>query len=346
MLNHQVFMRRCFDLARLGAGSVSPNPMVGAVLVYENRIIGEGWHQKYGGAHAEVNAVNNVKEADRHLIKASTIYVSLEPCNIHGNTPPCTGLIIKEGIKKVVISCIDTTPEVKGLGIEMLEQAGVEVEYGILESVGRKISAFRNTFTSKKRPFIQLKFAQSLNGFIGIPGQQVWISNLFSKRATHKMRAEFDAILIGTQTALTDNPQLSNRLYFGKSPLRVILDRNLTIPEDSEVFKGNNVTLIVTEQPTPVEVGLIHYRQINFDDNLLNNLLVVLADMKVTSLIVEGGAFTLGQFIKHNLWDKAWVFTGNKVVENGIPAPKVSGHIAGTYPLGGDNLSIFYNTTD
>lgn len=342
-MNHNIYMKRCFDLARLGAGSVSPNPMVGAVLVHKGRIIGEGWHKRYGQAHAEVNAVASVREEERHLIKDSTIYVSLEPCSIFGKTPPCTGLILKEGIKKVVISCIDHTPGVKGSGVHILENAGVEVIYGTLKSQGEQISRFRNIYTEKQRPYITLKFAQSANGFMGVVGQQVWISREFSKRLVHQMRSEYDAILIGTETALTDNPQLNNRLWYGKSPVRVLLDKGARVPVGHKIFGEEQKTIIVSENKLKGLPGHLTSFQLPFDENLLPNLLAKLAENRLTSLIVEGGAFTLKKFIQQNLWDEAWVFTGDKLITDGIPAPLLSGKNAGSWPLGKDVLQVFLN---
>ncbi|RMF32110.1 MAG: bifunctional diaminohydroxyphosphoribosylaminopyrimidine deaminase/5-amino-6-(5-phosphoribosylamino)uracil reductase RibD, partial [Bacteroidetes bacterium] len=229
-VSDEVFMRRCFDLARLGAGRVSPNPMVGAVLVYEGRIIGEGWHRRYGGAHAEVNALASVAPSDRALIRRSTLYVSLEPCCIHRKTPPCTNLILREGIPRVVVSCLDPTPEVNGRGLELLREGGVEVRVGVLEEEGRRLIRFREAFVRHGRPFVLLKFACSRDGFLGKPGEQIWISNPWTKRWVHRCRAAADAILVGTRTARTDNPQLTTRLFFGDSPLRIVLDRRLTLP--------------------------------------------------------------------------------------------------------------------
>ncbi|HFA52180.1 MAG TPA: bifunctional diaminohydroxyphosphoribosylaminopyrimidine deaminase/5-amino-6-(5-phosphoribosylamino)uracil reductase RibD [Bacteroidetes bacterium] len=341
-MNHDHYMSRCFDLARLGAGRVSPNPMVGAVLVHQGRIIGEGWHMKYGEAHAEVNALKNVFPEDRHLIEKSTLYVSLEPCCIHGKTPPCTNLILENKIKKVVISCIDQTPGVKGGGVAVLQRAGVEVIHGVMEDKGKEISAFRNTFTAKKRPFVQLKFAQTKNGFMGQRGRQVWISNLFTKRLAHQLRSESDAILIGKNTALADGPKLTNRLWFGHSPLRIVLDKNLDIPAGNPVFGEGARTWVVTEKTPPA--GLppnCIFQKIKFDENLLPNLLAKLFENKVTSLIVEGGAYTLQQFVGQGLWDEALVFTGNKTLESGIAAPKIPGQIIKEWPVAGDLVSLY-----
>jgi diaminohydroxyphosphoribosylaminopyrimidine deaminase/5-amino-6-(5-phosphoribosylamino)uracil reductase len=219
------FMQRCFDLACLGAGATSPNPVVGAVIVHQNRIIGEGYHMAYGKAHAEVNAVRSIRAEDRHLLKQATLYVSLEPCNIHRNTPPCTLLILEESIPRVVVSTVDHTPGVDGSGLARLRAAGVEVTVGVLEKEGQRLSQARNTFITRHRPYILLKYAQSANGiFAPEDNRQLWLTNPYSKRLVHKWRSEASAILVGANTAIADNPRLNNRLYYGKSPVRVILD--------------------------------------------------------------------------------------------------------------------------
>lgn len=343
-MTHQHYMQRCFDLARHGAGTVSPNPMVGAVLVYQNKIIGEGWHRLYGNAHAEVNAVASVREEERHLIPDSTLYVSLEPCNIQGNTPPCTGLILKEGIKKVIISCIDHTPGVDGTGLELLRNNGVEVVVDVLADKGRDISAHRQVLTAQKRPFIQVKFAQSKDGFMGQPDKQVWISNFYSKRLSHKMRGELDAILVGTQTALIDNPRLDNRLWWGKHPLKILLDRQLKVPTDNYLFDGVGGTLVLTEQKAPEQVKEgVQYFETAFDDGFLYRLMDLLVSKGIGSLLVEGGARTIQHFLDKNLWDEAWVFTNNKLLETGIVAPTCGGMIKADYTLGTDQLVVWKN---
>ena len=207
MNDEELYIKRCFDLARLGKGKVSPNPLVGAVIVHENRVIGEGYHAAYGKAHAEVNAIESIKSEDKKLLKESIIYISLEPCCIHANTPPCTDLIIKNQIPKVVFSSIDRTPNVDGKSIEILEDAGCQVQLGILQSEGDQLCRFRNTFVAKKRPYIILKYAQSLDGFIGKKEESIWLTNSISKRLVHKWRSEADAIIIGTNTAEIDNPK-------------------------------------------------------------------------------------------------------------------------------------------
>jgi len=345
MTKDEFYMQRCFDLARLGAGSVSPNPMVGAVLVHDGRIIGEGWHQKYGEAHAEVNAVRNVAEMDRHLIATSTLYVSLEPCCVFGRTPPCTDLIIQHKIPKVVISCLDQTPGVAGTSVRLLREQGVEVVTGILEEQGKAISRIRNHFVTHQRPYVILKYAQTPDGYIGKVNEQAWISNAYAKRLVHKWRSEMDAILIGTNTARTDNPQLTNRLYFGKSPIRVILDRKLTLSESLNVFDESVKTLIFTEQVTPnlrSQNSNRTYIQMNFQQGFLPKMLANLHDRKITSLLVEGGSTLLQSFVNAQLWNEALVFVGERALSDGVPAPRLrQAQLEAQYRLKNDQLLRF-----
>lgn len=342
---HEKYIRRTFQLAQLGAGKASPNPMVGAVLVHNDRIIGEGYHQRHGQAHAEVNALKSVAKADRHLIEKSTLYVSLEPCCIFGRTPPCTNLILEHKIPKVVISCLDLTPKVAGNGVKILQDAGVKVISGILEEEGLWLSRFRRTFVTKNRPHIILKFAQSQDGFLGKSGEQVWLTNAYSKRYVHKMRSEIDAILIGSNTARIDNPQLTNRLYFGKSPLSIVLNKSQDLPTDLTIFKSKTPTWWVNEK---TEGELLHSTtqliKIDFDENLLPNLLQQLQAANVTSLMIEGGAATLQYFINANLWDEAQVLTAEILLRNGIKAPVLFGELHEKHDLSGDSLSIIKNT--
>ncbi|NUO03318.1 MAG: bifunctional diaminohydroxyphosphoribosylaminopyrimidine deaminase/5-amino-6-(5-phosphoribosylamino)uracil reductase RibD [Saprospiraceae bacterium] len=347
---HETFMRRCFDLARLGAGSVSPNPMVGAVLVHQNRIIGEGFHQQYGQAHAEVNAVNSVHAEDRRLLREATLYVSLEPCCIFGKTPPCTNLILENHIPRVVISCLDQTPGVAGKGVEVLRAAGVEVICGVLEAAGQRLSAVRNTFVSQHRPYILLKFAKTSNNFFCPEDRsQFWITNKYAKRLVHRWRSETDAILVGTNTALHDNPELTNRLYFGKSPLRVVLDRTLRLPKSHAIFDGTFPTLIFTEFPTAESGNNLEFVGASFGTHLLQQVLAHLAERKCTSLIVEGGAQLLQTFIEAGLWDEARVFTGlhsslpESRLVRGIPAPVIPAAPAYSKTIAGDLLEVFFN---
>ncbi len=342
-MDYEKYMRRCFDLARLGAGSVSPNPMVGAVLVHEDRIIGEGWHQKYGEAHAEVNALQSVHPQDRHLIDKAALFVSLEPCCIHGNTPPCTNLILNHGIPKVVVSCLDLSPAVRGRGVEILRNGGVEVATGVLQEEGEELSAVRNTFVTANRPYIVLKFARSKDGFMGIPGKQVWLTNANTQRLVHKWRSEIDAILVGTRTALTDNPQLNNRLWPGKSPLRIAFDRRLQIPKHHFLLDRTERTWIVTEEEEERGEPNLTYVKLDFDEMLLPNLLARLFENKISSLMVEGGAETLAHFLEGGYWDEARIFTGSQALGGGIAAPVPGGILKEELHIASDTLTILRN---
>ena len=338
-------MTRCFELARLGQGFTTPNPLVGAVLVHQDRIIGEGYHQHYGEAHAEVNAIGSVKAADRPLISRSTLYVSLEPCCIHGRTPPCTNLILHEKIPEVVVSVLDYTAEVKGKGVRALRREGVKVTTGVLAREGAELSIIRNTFVVKRRPFVALKFARSFDGFIGLPGRQVWISNVYSKRLSHKLRHRFDAILVGTQTALTDDPSLDNRLWFGSTPWKVLLDRKLKVSPASKLFHSAGRVLVVCEATKRREAypEQVEFLELPFNAELLQQLLLWLAERNISSLLVEGGAETLNHFIAEELWDEAWIFTSENRLEGGIPAPVLSGATVSKFRLGNDLVSILHS---
>ncbi|MCO6488882.1 MAG: bifunctional diaminohydroxyphosphoribosylaminopyrimidine deaminase/5-amino-6-(5-phosphoribosylamino)uracil reductase RibD [Phaeodactylibacter sp.] len=339
------FMQRCFDLARLGAGKVSPNPMVGAVLEYQGRIIGEGFHQYYGQAHAEVNALASVLPADRPFIPHSTLYVSLEPCDIYGNTPPCTQLIIQKKIPRVVLSCFDHSPGVDGAGAERLRNAGVEVIVGVLGEEGRRLSLPRNTFVRRQRPYVILKYAQSKNGVFAPPGnRQLWLTNEYSRRLTHKWRSETDALLIGANTALADDPKLTNRHYFGGSPLRVVLDREGTLPRALSVFDGQSPTLIFTEMNPPPPADNLGYCPVSFDGQLAGNVLKELARRKISTLMVEGGIRTLQHFIKAGLWDEARVFIAGSYVAEGRMAPLLPEPPLEARRLGNDELLLFRNS--
>jgi diaminohydroxyphosphoribosylaminopyrimidine deaminase / 5-amino-6-(5-phosphoribosylamino)uracil reductase len=341
----QYFMQRCFDLARLAAGRTSPNPMVGAVIVYQDRIIGEGYHQAYGQAHAEVNAVRSVAPQDRGLLPHSTLYVSLEPCNIYGKTPPCTELIVEHQIPRVVLACLDQTEGVNGLGVKRLRDAGVEVSAGLLQAAGERLSSIRNTFVSKQRPYVILKYAQSANGcFAPQEARQRWLTNAFSKRLVHKWRSEADAILVGANTARIDNPQLDNRLYFGKSPYRITFDRDHSLPPNLALFDGKAPTLLFTAKPPPSPpLEMVDYIELDFDEHLINNVLKALAAKKITSLIVEGGIKTLEKFLHAELWDEARVLTASAHLADGRPAPQLPLPPEKSYTLGSDKLHVYYN---
>lgn len=345
-MSHNLFMRRCFDLARLGAGSVSPNPMVGAVLVHNNRIIGEGYHQKYGEAHAEVNAIRNVMPEAETLLEQATLYVSLEPCCIYGRTPPCTNLILDKRIPKVVISCLDATPGVSGRGVQILREAGVEVITGILEEEGKELAAIRNTFVQQERPYIILKYAQSLDGFLAQPGQQTWISNAYSKRLVHKWRSEVAAILVGTNTAAIDNPQLTNRLYPGSSPLRIAFDKTGRLSPTLHLFDDSTPTWIITER-LPAHASSFQqtqFIQLDFGRPILPQLLKRLYEEKKNTLLVEGGRHVLEEFLQQGLWDEARVFVGNRLLYSGVQTPVLPTTYQKKKELDGDFLYIYRNS--
>lgn len=318
-------MHRCLELTTRGTGYVSPNPMVGAVLVYRGRIIGEGYHQQYGQAHAEVNCINSVKEEDRQLINKSTLYVSLEPCAHFGKTPPCADLIIRHKIPKVIIGCRDPFKEVNGKGIEKLKAAGIDTELGILEDECWQMNRRFFIFHTRHRPYIVLKWAQTAGGMIS-PGNEkrLLISNAYSNRLVHKWRSEETAILVGTNTALLDNPELTTRLWTGPSPVRLILDMNLRLPTSLKVFNGAARTIIFNSIKHQEVENLLYY-QLGKSDTVIHQMMNALYLLNIQSVLVEGGAKLLQSFIDERLWDEARVITGTSVaaVENYLPAPKL-----------------------
>ena len=320
----EIFMRRCLELAAMGAGNVAPNPMVGAVLVHQGRIIGEGYHRQYGQAHAEVNCVNSVREADKVLIPLSTMYVSLEPCAHHGKTPPCADLIVSQRIPEVVIGCVDTFSAVAGKGIEKLEKAGIRVHTRMLEEACRAINRRFFTFHEKKRPYIILKWAQCANGLIaGAEGAPVKISNKYTDRLVHKWRSEEMSILVGTRTALMDNPKLTNRLWTGKDPVRLVIDRALKIPRHYHLWDGTVPTIFITAESEDSN-GLTEQMQLDFKQPILPQLLEKLHNRHIQSILVEGGSYLLEQFIAAGLWDEARVITGTVTLPGGLAAPALS----------------------
>lgn len=337
-------MRRCFDLAKRGIGSVSPNPPVGAVIESNGRIIGEGFHEKFGGPHAEVNAVASVTPEDRRLLPESTLYVSLEPCCIFGKTPPCTNLILAHQIPRVVISCLDPSPAVNGRGLEVLRAAGVEVISGVLETEGQELIAPRRTFACHHRPYILLKWAETANGRMATSDNSTFsISNAWSKRLVHRWRMESDAILVGPGTALADNPRLDNRYYSGKSPLRVVLDPNLLLPDALHVFDGSVPTLRVHAKNT-ASSGRHSNNWSALAVDSLPELLHALYQIPVGILLVEGGPKTLESFIHAGLWDEARVITSKgHFLENGKPSPPLPVPYSQEMHLGSDRIRWYFN---
>ena len=324
------FMQRCLDLALLGMGDVAPNPMVGCVIVYNERIIGEGYHQQYGQAHAEVNAIHSVK--DPALLAHATLYVSLEPCAHFGKTPPCADLIIRSGIPHVVIGTVDPFAKVAGKGIERMEKAGIKVETGILEQQCRDINRRFFTFHEKKRPYVLLKWAQTLDGYIDTDRSETqhptWITNALSKRLVHKQRSQESAILIGTNTALFDNPALTVREWSGSQPLRMVIDRTLRLENNLHLFDQSVPTWVFTASPAK-DSSSVKYIPLDFEKNIVPQLLTALYERNILSLIVEGGSFLLNSFLKEDLWDEAFVYTGNQFFGKGVKAPPISGHVSG-----------------
>lgn len=321
----EFFMLRCIHLATLGAGKVAPNPMVGAVLVHDGRIIGEGYHKIYGQAHAEVNCVNSVKEADRHLIPASTMYVSLEPCAHFGKTPPCANLIVAEKIREVVIGCVDTFSAVAGKGIAILENAGVTVRTGILEAECRELNSRFFTFHEQKRPYIILKWAECQAGYMGTKdGHPVHISNRYSDRMVHRWRTEESSILVGSHTAVMDNPRLNNRLWTGKDPLRIVIDPHNKVPATHHLHDGSQPTFF-------------------FRGTTLTQLMQELHEKGVLSVLVEGGAATLHRFIEEGLWDEARVIRGAITLPGGLPAPRLkNAKLTTETSLEGDHIFTYH----
>ncbi len=315
-------MHRCLELAQLGAGYVALNPMVGAVLVHEGRIIGEGWHKEYGKAHAEVNCINAVQEEDRQFISQSILYVSLEPCAHHGKTPPCTDLIIRHKIPKVVIGCRDPFKEVDGKGIEKLKAAGIEVETAVLEEECRELNKRFFTFHKKQRSFIILKWAQTADGFIaGDDSKRILISNEFSNRLVHKWRSEEAAIMVGTNTALRDDPALTTRLWPGPSPVRLVIDMNLRLPGSLKVFDGSERTIVFNTIKEDEKPNL-SFIKLDKEKQFVPQLMDVLYRLQLQSVLVEGGAALLQTFIESGVWDEARVIVNGELsIGNGLPAP-------------------------
>lgn len=316
------YMSRCVQLAKLAAGSVAPNPMVGAVLVYENKIIGEGFHKKYGEPHAEVNCINNVSDENKGLIENSTLYVSLEPCSHYGKTPPCTDLVIQKKIPRVIIGCKDIFKEVAGKGIQKLNDAGIETMVGVLEKECAELNKRFFTFHQKHRPYIILKWVQTANGKIGEKAERVLISNDYSNRLVHKWRSEEAAILVGTHTAEQDNPSLTTRLWQGKNPVRIIIDKELRLPSALSLFNGEAKTIIFNLSKETTEKNLV-FKKLEAD-GFTGKLIQSLFEMNIQSVLIEGGAKTLQHFINEGLWDEARVITNEKlIIENGIVAPEM-----------------------
>ncbi len=348
MINHEIYIRRCIELAALGAGNVAPNPMVGAVLVYNNKIIGEGYHEKFGNIHAEVNCITSVQEADRHLIKNSTLYVSLEPCAHFGKTPPCADLIIQQNIQHVVIGCNDSFEKVNGAGVSKLNAAGIKVEVGILEDECVDLNKRFFTFYNSKRPYIILKWAQSNDGFIaGENFTKIKISNIYTDRLVHKWRSHEAAILVGANTVQTDNPTLTTRNWSGKNPVRVIIDMSLKLKDDVNVFNTDADTIIINSMLNATKNNVEFYK-INEHQSATGAILECLYKRQINSVIIEGGTKTLQYFINAGLWDEARVITNTTLfLTKGVNAPLLNGKkIISSLNVFTDKIDFFLNNNN
>jgi len=333
------FMERALELAQRGIGSVSPNPSVGCVVVHEGKIIGEGFTSPYGGPHAEVNAINEVK--DTSLLPESTVYVTLEPCAHHGKTPPCADMLIRKKVKKVVIACRDPFEKVDGKGIEKLLQADVEVALGLLEQEASELNRRFFTFHQKKRPYVILKWAQTQDGFIAKEnGDSKWISNAYSRQLVHKWRTEEDAIMVGKNTAIKDNPSLTSRYWEGKNPIRVLLDKELNVSTDSNIFSSEAPTLIFNSSKNQVQGN---NKWVKVKEMNPKEFLTKLHHENVQSIMVEGGSDVLNSFIRLNCWDEARVFTSSIKFNNGINAPRLDASSSWEGTVQDDKLTIYKN---
>jgi diaminohydroxyphosphoribosylaminopyrimidine deaminase/5-amino-6-(5-phosphoribosylamino)uracil reductase len=346
MNDHKKYMKQCLSLALKGLGNVAPNPMVGSVIVHNGEVIGQGYHERYGQAHAEVNAINSVN--DQSLLRRSTLYVNLEPCAHYGKTPPCADLIVHHKIPYVVIGSIDSNSLVKGKGVEKLVNAGCDVKIGVLEDECRELNRRFFTFHEKQRPYIILKWAQSADGLIDTQrsieqvGQATQISSDSSRKLVHKWRSEEQAIMIGTNTAVLDNPRLTVRELEGKDPLRVVLDRNLKVPLSYHLLDGSAPTLIFTEMKEK-RSDKAEYVQLKFDAGLLKNVMTELYKRNIQSVIVEGGAKLIDSMTAQSLWDEARVFISKRRLGNGVHAPALHKQPVSTKELQGDELRSYRN---
>lgn len=323
MERHELYISRCIQLALQGTYAAMPNPSVGAVIVHNDKIIGEGFTSPYGGAHAEPNAIASV--TNQELLKESTLYASLEPCSHFGKTPPCSDLVIEKKIPRVVIGTVDPFAKVCGRGIQKMRDAGIEVIVGVLEKECQDSNKRFFTFHNKKRPYVILKWAESADHFIAPLTRETdrpfWISNTYSKQLVHKWRSEEMAFLVGTQTVLSDNPSLTTRDWYGNNPIRIYLDRTGKIDETYSITDHSVKTICVTANPALQSSDNLIYEYADFNDTLVNQVLAILYKHNIMSVVIEGGTQTLQSFINTELWDEARIFTGDTIIGKGIPAP-------------------------
>ena len=339
------YIKRCIELAKNGLGTTYPNPLVGCVIVFENTIIGEGWHKKSGASHAEVIAIESVQ--NKELLSSSTLYVSLEPCSHFGKTPPCADLILKYKIPNVVIGTVDPNSKVAGKGIQKLKDSGVNVTFGILEKEGNELNKRFFTFHRKNRPYIILKWAESADGFISPKNKTeqkpVWISNEYSRQLAHKWRSEEQAILVGTQTIIDDNPSLTVRDWVGKNPIRVVIDKENAIDLSSNVFDNQAKTIVFSNKEVTSNSDKIQTIKIDFDTNSTQEIVKKLYNNNIQSIIIEGGRKTLQSFIDANLWDEARIFIGEINLKEGTKAPELNRKINSKVVLKKDTLLLYRN---
>lgn len=349
---HEKYISRCIELAKNGLGTTYPNPMVGSVIVCDNKIIGEGWHRKSGEPHAEVNAINSVK--NKSLLQKATIYVSLEPCSHFGKTPPCCDLIIKNKIPNVVIGTVDPNIKVAGNGIKKLIEAGTKVLVGVLDKECNELNKRFFTFHQKKRPYIILKWAESQDGFIspditsrkahnGEEKKPVWITNTYSRQLVHKWRSEEQAILVGTQTVVDDNPKLDVRDWTGNNPIRVVLDQNNRVSKNSHILDNQQKTFVFSRTIADIPKENLIFESIDFEKNIAQRLTDAMYRHQIQSVIIEGGRKTLQTFIDANLWDEARVFSGNTFFFEGTTAPSLHKKDGKKQSIDQDELIKFRN---
>ncbi len=340
---HEKFILRCLELAKIGNGTVAPNPLVGAVLVHDGKIIGEGWHQQFGGTHAEVNCINSVADENKKWIAESTLYVNLEPCNHHGKTPPCTDLILNNNIKKVIVGCRDINPLVSGRGVQRLMDSGVGVIENILEEDCKNLNRRFFTFQKQHRPYIILKWAQTKNGFIaGENFKQIKISNFETDVLVHQWRSCESAIIVGFNTALYDNPKLTARLFPSqKQPLRIVIDKENKLPATHFLLADEFSTLILNTRKNET-IRNKEFLKIDFNENWLPDFLKNLYDRKVLSLIIEGGAKLLQTFIQSSIWDEARIITNTEMkIDEGILSPNLAENFSEEFKIGNNKISFY-----
>jgi len=343
---HEQYMQRCLHLAKKAFGNTYPNPMVGSVIVHNGKIIGEGYHKKCGEAHAEVNAINSVKK--KELLKEATLYVNLEPCAHQGRTPACSRLIIEKQIPNVVIACVDTFAKVSGKGIEMMKNAGVDVTVGILEKASKEINKRFFTFHEKKRPYIILKWARTIDGFIDFerkketPIQPNWITDEYARMLVHKWRTEEAGIMVGTNTAEKDNPKLNIRDWAGNQPVRIVLDRNLRLSNNLHLFDRSQKTIVFTEK-NKEDKHNVEYVQLSFNEQFYDNLFKVLYEKEIQSVFIEGGAKFLQNLIENDYWDEAREFIGNLKFFKGIKSPTINKQAYKQEDISGNKLYFYRN---